>query len=735
MYRSAFFIFMIFSFILFIVGQIISGTISDSETGKPMPWVTVIIESLDKQTVSHQDGHFEFKNIPDGTYTLNFIYVGYQSKSLTISTSDFVDKNIEVVMTPTILRMKSVEVYAERYEESQSRSAEAVLSGKELRMQLGRTLAETLLNEPGLNQVSMGPAPARPVLRGLSGDRLMILENGNKTGDMSTTSPDHALAIDPINSERIEILRGPAALLYSSNSLGGVINVINSPFPTERKDHIHGTAGFQAETVNRGFSGNAGFDGNLGDFTWKISASGRFAQDISTPEGPLANTNVETFNGSIGFGLPKKWGIFGLSGSIFSTQYGLPGNFVGGHPDGIRINMYRRQAVAEVNVNNPFSMFQKMDADVAYSYYFHEELEFNPRSQQHDFVGAEYIVHTLNTNIRLQHKPISEGHRGTLAFWGEFRDFSAGGFTFTPQTQELSWAFINFHEFAFNKWNLQAAIRTDFRNTRPLRERESRLIGLIKERTFFDYSGSVKAKRTLSHWISTGVIALKTARIPAIEELFSEGPHLPAYSYEIGNPNLEIERGYGGEIFVHIDASKAHVKLSAFQNWVNDYMYPLFTGRESLRRPLPIYQTVGADVILKGYEASAEINILRNLVLEGTLSYVQGELIDERQPLPFIPPLTGKIDIQYRAPNWSFGAAMRSATSQNRLGEFEEPTDGFSIYNLFGEYSFVMGKNVHTLTFSAENILNETYRMHLSRVKSIMPEPGRNFKILYRAYF
>lgn len=734
---SAFFIYMLFiSLILLnIFNGAILGKLIDAETKQPVSWATILIDDLKKQTTSHEDGTFQFNHIPAGNYVISVIRMGYESRHFSVSVIDGVNKPVTIELKPSVMRMKEVEISAAHYHQEESRPAEKVITGKELRLQLGRTLAETLMDEPGLSQVSMGPAPARPVLRGLSGDRLMILEDGNKTGDMSTTSPDHALAIDPINSERIEILRGPAAMLYSSNALGGVVNVIKGNFPTEKSDHIHGNAGFQGESVNTGASGNVTVSGSGENVTYKTELSGRIASNISTPEGTLDNTAINTFSGSVGVGFPKKWGVWGFSGNIFSTGYGIPGDFVGAHPNGVKIDMYRRQAVARFDVIKPTRLFRRIDGDAAYSYYYHQEREFDENTQSHSLVGAEYIVHTLNTNLRFHHNPFSDGHRGTLAIWTEFRDFTAGGFSFTPPTREYSAALINFHEFETNRWNFQVAGRLDARITHPLEQRVSRLIGEIESRQFLDYSGSARLKRNITNHFSGGVLLLKTTRIPAIEELFSEGPHLPAYSFEIGNPQLGIERGFGGEFFLHFDQDRFHLKLAAFRNSISDYMYPLFTGRESDRRPMPLYQTIGADAIMLGFESNLEWLITKSLVANTTLSYVQADLVDENRPLPFIPPLNGKFNFEYRGSKGSIGVALRGAAAQNRLGEFEEPTDGFLISDIFSQWNINTESIVHTFTFSIENLTNETYRMHLSRVKSIMPEPGRNVKILYRVYF
>jgi len=170
-------------------------------------------------------------------------------------------------------------------------------------------------------------------------------------------------------------------------------------------------------------------------------------------------------------------------------------------------------------------------------------------------------------------------------------------------------------------------------------------------------------------------------------------------------------------------------------NYFSNYLYPRNTGELSIRRPLPVYQITGDAVMMWGGEFLMEVEVTKSLSFDVTVSYVQGTITKTDQPLPFIPPITGKIDLQYTVLGFTIGTSVRFADKQNRLGEFEEATDAYQVYDVFAQYLMNRGKYLHTVSLMAENVTNETYRMHLSRVKSIMPEPGRNVKLLYRMYF
>jgi iron complex outermembrane recepter protein len=712
----------------------VSGVVTDIETGEAVGWASLLIEEINRSAVAHEDGTFLFRNIPPGRYTLRLYRLGYEnfSRSINVTAGDTLHLNIQ--LSRSVFRSRDVVIRADRDDDLLTRPVRTI-SGTELRQQLGRTLAETIVNEPGLSQRSMGPAPARPVLRGLGGDRLLILEDGNRTGDMSGTAPDHAVAIDPMNAERIEIIRGPAALMYGSNTMGGVVNVSRGQIPTVLYDHWHGSGSLQLESVNMGASTGFNMEGTRGRWSMRADISGRIAGDIETAIGPLENTAINTFSGSAGAGFINPWGVVGVSGNIFSSSYGIPGDFIGSHPNGVQIEMIRRQLNTRVDLLPESEFLKRIDLGLNYNYYFHNELEWSNEAASFDLVGAQYRLHTVNLSGMLRHNSWGPFLSGMAGVFGELRDYTSGGFTFTPPVQEFGIAIMTYQQAVAGRFTFDVSGRLDVRSVNPAFETESRLIGRIASRRFAGYSAAGRITYELADWLDAGTNVIKTLRPPGIEELFSEGPHLPAYSFDIGNPRLDPEEGYGFELFLHIHRSGFRLETAAFINSIHRYLYPRNTGSESERRPMPIYQYSGDDVLMRGWEMSYRLDLSRHFTTSGTLSFVKGDLIDEDMPLPFMPPLSGKFNLEYNRNNFTAGTALRIAASQNRLGEFEEPTDGYLVYDLYARYLFSRGRYFHTFTLGIDNITNEDYRMHLSRVKSIMPEPGRNIRLLYRVYF
>ncbi|NWF50783.1 MAG: TonB-dependent receptor [Ignavibacteriaceae bacterium] len=708
----------------------IEGIILDGSTDKPLENAFVKIQNTTLGNVTDKNGIFEFVSLPYGKYFLEVSFVGFKTYSYEIEVNKEITQGIIIHLYPVPIETSPIIVTGSHSNSKFDDMNELinVLKGKELERELGMTLASTLKNETGLSIRSMGPAPARPVIRGLGSDRVQITEDGIQTTDLSATSPDHAVSIEPFTIERIEVIRGPKVLLQNTTTIGGVVNILRDEIPESFQQKFSLSAGIYGETVNKGYLGSVVTKIPLGKFVFRGEISHRKTQDLNTPIGILKNSDIITDNYSVGASFFEDWGLIGVSVRQFETNYGVPGGFVGAHPNGVDIKMFKRQFNFKFKHNFHSEKIEGVEIQLSRDYYRHTEYE------RADLIGADFSIYNYRGSVNLFNNQFLFFDRGTSGVSFEFRDFNIGGFVFTAPTKSLKLSGYSYQSFSLGRFSIDGAFRISFDKLDPRRANPSSKTEFLINRKFWTYSLSVSALYGLTENFFVGGNISKSSRVPTIEELYSEGPHLAAYSYEIGNPNLKSENGIGSEIFSYYKNDKFFFMITVFRNDLWFYIIPRNTGKINSQTLLPIYQTVGESALLTGIESHLELELLKDLSLNSTLSYTFGELKNYNSPLPQIPPLKYFAELKYFADQLTLGLSTEVSASQTRIDFFEQATAGYAVFNSFIQYSLITDFAVHNFSLNCDNILNKEYRNHLSRVKIIMPEAGRNFRFTYRVY-
>ena len=704
------------------------GQVIDAQRSNPLAGVVVHIVGLQVGTRTDVTGRFQFDNVPEGRRTLQFIKTGYHEleRVIDVNTST---PHIQIALKTSVYRLETINVSdatggLAEFEKTTDLALEDVAFQKKL----GMTLADTLSDEVGISQRTMGRAAARPIVRGLGGDRLLILENGERTGDKSASSADHAVSIDPTTAEGVEITRGPGALIYGSSTLGGVVNVKRNDIPRvlPQTPDMHLT--FQGESVNSGWTATTGFVVPLGPFAGQFKWNRRLASDTQTPFGTLENTELSNVNFSTGASLIKNWGYIGVSGGSYRSDYGIPGS-PEGHISGVDIALDRQRYAGEMEYRFNRPGIDQVKLQTVYTRYQHQELEANGT------LGVEFGVLTYNFSAMAHVLD-----NAIMGVWGEYRDHATGGFYWTPHTREFALAGYYLNQREFDRLTLQGAIRYDIRRAEPFRDSGTVIrAGTVQRR---DFSGISGAASGIYHWtdkLSAGSTLMKTFRAPGIEELFSDGPHLAAYSYEVGNVDLEPEDGYGIEVFGRYTTDRLNLNLAIFQNRIRGYLTPTNTGKKEWGSGtagwLWIYQYTGQNVLMNGAEVRIDGEVFPHFHLQLNMSYVNGTVEANGNPLERIPPLNGKFVVSYAPSPFHFHVISRFAGSQTRLGKFEEPTEGYLVHDIGGYLNFSWWELENMVVLEVENLFNKAYREHLSLIKSVMPEPGRNVKCLYKLNF
>lgn len=706
---------------------LIEGVVLNAETSEPVANAVIHIPETETYTTSKSDGTFSLQIELNQPFRIKVTHLAFQEKLIDINPKSDNTKKIIIYLIPKTINLSPIVITDKNdlsiYDEIKDYSS--ILIGKDLQRNLSQTLASTLKNEIGLSVRSMGPAPSRPVFRGLGQDRILLEEDGIKSIDLSATSPDHAVTIDPFNSERIEVLRGPKILTKTSSSVGGLVNIIKDEIPKQVHNTYHLTLGGYVESVNKGYLGSLQTEVPFKPFSTKFELTKRKTSDMNTPEGKLNNSASENLNASAGISFIDEFGFIGTSFRLYELNYGIPGGFIGAHPKGVNIDIKKKQFRfdSKVRIKDENNFIQLSYKNI---YYRHKEFEFSGR------IGSEFRIITNLAEIELNHTNFLIFDEGIFGLSIEHRVFEIGGFVFTPPTNSFNLASYIYEEITLGKFNLNFGLRHTADFVTPKIEKQNSKIGQIRKRNFSNISASASLIYKLSDIVYIGANLSKSSRVPTIEELFSEGPHLAAYSYEVGNPDLNSESGIGSELFVYHKFEKLNFNINFFYNNFSSFIIPRNSGEINYQTFLPIYKTTGVAAVLFGFDGSFRWNFFGNYFLTHSMSFTKGMFRDNSKPLPQIPPFKGITGIEFKAEVLTIGTNCEWALQQNYVDIFEQPTAGYIVLNAFAQYLFYINGSVNSVSVSFDNILNSSYRNHLSRIKSVMPEGGFNIRIIYK---
>lgn len=717
-------------------GSTLRGFVLDSESGNPVVDAYVFLHPKNnpgagKDMTVDVGGGFLFRDLASGDYILSVNRAGYKVQIMAVQLPPGEEREVIVSLQPRAFETAPVIVTGSHIHSLVEPSEElhSVLKGRELEKMLGLTLAATLKNETGMAMRAMGPAPARPVIRGLGGDRVVMSEDGSKTTDLSASSPDHAVTIEPFSVERIEVLRGPMVLTQSPTTLGGIVNVVRHEIPRDDHDNIIGSVGLYGESANTGVLASAYAELPLAPMMLRAEASARGAGDMRSPEGRLENSYSRSLDYSAAASHIHDRSYAGFSLRDYSLAYGVPGGFIGAHPEGVDIELERRQWNFRGTHCFEAALLHDLSLHLSRAYYRHKEYEASGA------IGSEFRILNYAGHLRASHHAAGALTEGFLGLDFEHRDASVGGFVFTMPSTSLNLAPYIFERLRHGALSVEAAARYTWNRITPREEKPDARIGNIRRRSFDALSFSATVMYEFSDIVHIGANISRSNRFPTMEELFTEGPHLAAYSYEVGNPDLGVERGWGTELFLYHRWERFSFNVNLFHNSLSAFIIPRNTGQINYATFLPVYATSGVDAVLSGIETQMEWQAAHRLRLHASIGYTRGSFAEDDAPLPQIPPMTGRLGANLLLGALRLGIETVMAARQSRVDRFESPTAGYAILNTSAQYSFTGGRQVHNFSLTVENMLDAAYRNHLSRVKSILPEAGVNARMTYKLYF
>jgi iron complex outermembrane receptor protein len=700
----------------------IKGKVIDKTTKEPLPFADVHLIELKRGTITKNDGTFIINKVPAGNYTIEVSYVGYKKtqKKINLKDDETVELNIE--LEQTAISLPGVVVTGTMYERSafEIHQPIAVLDEDKLGLRLSDNIAKTLSYEPGINLEFNGSNVGRPVIRGLTGTRILILENGVRIGDASDLSPDHAISFEPTSVERIEVIRGPASLFYGTNSVGGAINIISEDIPKTVHDKLRGSMRLIGSSVNSSLSGSGAFDYGIKNFGFRGEFGYRKNGDTKTPIGTLNNTESENLTSSIGIAYHAKNLTTGFAFRNYQGNYGVPTEDEE-HPR-FKINRNKFAFKSELGFEN--SKIQGIELQINQTDYDHRELENGE-------IATHIKTRTLTSDLKLKHAKIGN-LSGMLGSSFMYQNYSTTGEEkFFADANLYLASLILYEELELNRLTIQTGVRYDFARIKS-KEFEN---APSQVKNFSVFSTSAGFVYKLADPMNLTLSFSRGFRIPSLQELFAYGPHLGTLSFEVGNPDLKAEISNEVDLSFRWLTQRSNVDVSLFLNYINNFVYPYNTGEVDSVSGLPIYGYTSSNSVLRGFEAKFEFEPIRHLNTSILVDYVEAKKRDVDEYLPFIPPLRGIIGIEYRTSKYNFGAEIKLVSSQNKVAPDETRTPGYGIINLHFGLRFPFARFAHEINLNIENLTNKTYYDHLSRIKSFAPMPGRNVSLIYHLLF
>ena len=644
-------------------------------------------------------------------------------------------------------------------------SGTSVVSGEELTRALRPTIGDTLAHQPGVSATSFGPNASRPVLRGFQGERVRILTDGIGSFDVSNTSVDHAVAINPLTADRIEVLRGPAALLYGSSAIGGVVNVIDSRIPRRVPDepvHIDGIATYGSAADERTgsgeieapisdkivvhFDGSYSKTGNLDTGNYiltpalraQAAASGDPAiAALADLRGKLPNSSARSWEVAGGAALVTDGGNLGFSLAHTDNFYGVPARYSlapGSETEQVRLHMKQDRADlrAELPVNG--SWLESIRLRAGFADYQHQEIE------QSGAVGTTFFNQSIESRLELVQAKRGgwDGAIGAQYFARNF--YVEGEEKFLPRNRTEQLGFFTLQSIDLGTTRIELGGR--YEHARVEADADETLGNPAYHRSFDAFSGSIGASQEVLPGWRLGVNLARTERAPSAEELFARGNHAGTQAFELGNPAFGLEKSWGVEGTLHGQGPGYTLTLSAYHNWFNGYIYDALVDDAVCMaanggKPLdfPCFQNFQADARYWGFEAEASVKLGRiggyALNLDGMADYVRATIVGSG-PAPRIPPLRLLGGLELQGDRLSLRGEVEHSFAQDRIAATETPTNGFTLVNASLSFKPIKGNDRTTISLSANNIFDVEARRHASFLKDYAPLAGRDIRLTAR---
>ncbi|MDB4884023.1 MAG: TonB-dependent receptor plug [Gemmatimonadetes bacterium] len=728
----------------------LTGLVKDS-AGHPVSSVLVILAQLNRTATTNDEGVFRFVSLPAGTYHVATQRIGFAPghADVTIPATG-ADVRVTITLSSAAVELTNVQVTATVTGSDPRDVPQSVtsLSGQDLARQMGGTVAQTLAREPGISMRYSGPAATAPVIRGLQGERILVLQDGDRAADLSSAAPDHGVSVDPLTAQRIEVVRGPASLLYGNQALGGVVNVISNDIPTSIPTHVDGYIAGQTESATPGGAVAGGATIPLSE-SFALVARGGARRTNDLLQGgdlKLPNTFYNNYNGVGGFGFATNAATGGLIYRGYKFDYGLPS----AAGERAKIDGTRHEIVGRSDFTLNTGALTSLRVSATGQWYQHAEINQETGNTNTSF---KLKTQTLDVLGRTRAGRVS----GAVGVSGLFKQYAAlGEEALTPAANSNGLGAFVFQEIALGAHvtdpdarvaKLQLGGRADAYKIDVKGGGDEKFDAFVGNRTFNQFSGSVGLSIPLGAHATLAGSAARAFRAPSVEELSSNAFHAAAGTYDVGNPTLKAEVNQGFDAILRVEGRRVNGQIAGFYNDIANYITPNIVGDTTIAgdagpTTVPLNRISQADATLRGVEGRLEVEVLPHIVLGGMGDLVHGELKSTKTALPFIPASRLGGLARWTNGAYSASAEYRHAFAQNRVPPAVSPDDpsglataAYDLLDLSIGFTLPMAGQLNSIVLRVDNALDEQYVDATSRIKSFAFNPGRNVALVYKLMF
>ena len=776
------------------LAQTLSGTVTNA-AGKPLANATVEIEALKRVTSTNELGEFTFSNVKEGDYTLHIFASGFAHLHEHAQVQSDNAEGANFVLARSAIEVIDVHATPMHLSVMESATPVSVLSGETLRRQQAATLGDTLEKLPGVQSNFHGNVASTPIIRGLSGPRVLITQNGLDVSDVSRVGPDHAVASEASTAKQIEVLRGPATLFFGSGAIGGVVNVVDQRVPTSTE--TRGEFVLETQTVNDQKLGTFNVTTGVDNIAFYADGFYRDSNDYETPVAPdiddpdgahvVENSNEESNGFTLGTSYLFDQGYVGVAVERFEREYGVPGHSHGGDTSVFAdLEQTKYQLLGEYNFTNDF--LQSVHFRAGYTDYEHAEVEGG-------LLGTTFSNETEELRVELLHKPMA-GWRGGISLHYKGSDvFAQGEEAFTPPSEMEMFAVALMEERHFGDFLVQLGARAESvtldassvllpeldahehddehdhdEHAHDEHEGSEFVRQFAVDQEFTPISLSAGVVYTINESYNVGVSLSRSERAPSASELLSFGPHIGTRTYEIGalfdlseegefvlsQTAIDLETANNIDLTFRKTQGDVGFVFNAFYNQVDNYYFQEETGlfaesghdhdhdeeghgeeehsEDEHSDELPVYLFGSADAVLHGFELQVAWQTTDNLKLDFFADYVKARLKDGGA-LPRTSPMRVGSHVAYTLDNFRADLDITYFAKQDDISTFETETDGYTLVDASITYDISLGDIDLSVYLSGENLTDEEARVHTSFLKDIAPRPGRNFAFGVRGYF